>query len=110
MTIQIVPSVAKGLGVRLFRQEVAVTAADSDAFVLPIAEFVSVDAVLSGAGTAVLKYTFGTQAEVEADTATWYTWDGTSALPLGMTAFYMDWTSGSKSAVVVVKIKDASAL
>lgn len=80
-------------------------AGTSDYYLLPVRPVLNnIGVEITGAGTGTIQFTYGTVAELTADTATWTAWDGTSKINPAVTAWRLVSTGGAKVARVMVKI------
>lgn len=77
----------------------------SDYYLLPVRPVLNnIGVELTGAGTGVIEFTFATEAELVADTATWTAWNGTAVINPAVTAWRLRSTLGAKTARVMVKV------
>ena len=77
----------------------------SDYYLLPVRPVLNnIGVEIDGAGTGSVQFTYGSPAELEADTATWTSWDGVSKVNSAVTAWRLVSTGGAKTARVMVKV------
>lgn len=88
----------------IFRKQVVLTGTQSsNALILPYFVIYAISVNTRTTGTVTVYVTNSSEDEIEADTAVWVAWDGSSAFPLGITAMKVINGSGSSTVDIVVK-------
>lgn len=90
----------------IFQNTVSIAAGSASVpYLLPIFEIYAITASITGDGA--IQFTNDTKEAIEADTATWASWDGFAKINFGVTAFRIARTSGTVVGKVTVKTKGA---
>jgi hypothetical protein len=93
-------------GVGLYSQAVSITTAVSDDYKLPIGVRKAIGCRISGTGT--IAFTFDDHATIDAGTAVWADWDGTSQVNLAVTGFRVTRSAGTVAAFVTLQVVEGA--
>ncbi len=86
----------------VWSQEFELTAGESNVFRVPYEEIYAIGCEQTN---GELQFTFDTDEKIEADTAVFSDWDGSSLINLAVTAFKFVWSSGTATAKIIIKTR-----
>lgn len=84
----------------IYYENIEITSGESDVYLLPESRIYG---IVCRQENGILNFTMDSEEVIDAATAVWEEWDGTSQINLGVTAFKFVWVSGTAKAAVTIR-------